>query len=185
MPVVTVTLIEGYDEATRRRLSERLTDAVGATIAAPPEGITVILDEVAAGSYMRGRQARRPGPPQPAPGELVRDFLAAMEARDLDRARGFLAEDFEMTFPGGVRFTALEDLVAWAKDRYRGVTKTIEAVEELPAAGATVVYCHGTLAGEALDGTPFAGIRFIDRFEITAGKLCRQAVWNDLAEHRS
>ncbi len=27
MPVITVTLIEGYDEATRRGLAERLADA--------------------------------------------------------------------------------------------------------------------------------------------------------------
>ncbi len=47
MPVVTVTLIEGYDEATRRRLAENLTDAVRATIAAPLDGVTVVLDEVA------------------------------------------------------------------------------------------------------------------------------------------
>ncbi|HJO72395.1 MAG TPA: tautomerase family protein [Rhodospirillales bacterium] len=47
MPVVTITLLEGYDEETRQTLSERLTDAVRATIAAPLDGITVILHEVA------------------------------------------------------------------------------------------------------------------------------------------
>ncbi len=44
MPVITVTLIEGYDAATRRRLGERLTDAAMATIAAPVEGVTVIIN---------------------------------------------------------------------------------------------------------------------------------------------
>ncbi len=38
------------------------------------------------------------------------------------------------------------------------------------------------LAGEWPDGTPFDGIRFIDRFELADGKLARQEVWNDLAE---
>ncbi len=28
----------------------------------------------------------------------------------------------------------------------------------------------------------FEGIRFIDRFEVTAGKITRQDVWNDIAE---
>ena len=182
MPVVKVTLIEGYDEATRRRLAENLTDAVRATVAAPLDGVTVVLDEVAPGNYLRGRQARRPGPPRPDPAQTVRDFLAALEARDLERARSFLAEDFEMTFPGAARFTRLEDLVAWAKDRYRRVAKTIEALETLPAADGVIVYCRGRLAGEWPGGNRFEGIRFIDRFEIADGKLRRQEVWNDLAE---
>lgn len=182
MPVVTVTLIEGYDEATRRRLSERLTDAVRATIDAPAEGITVILNEVAPGSYMRGRRGRKPGPPQPPAAQVALDFLAAMEARDLEGARGFLAEDFEMTFPGGVRFSSLEELLDWAGPRYRRIAKTMEGVEEVPAAHTVTVYCRGTLSGEAPDGTPFSGIRFIDRFEVAEGKLRRQEVWNDLGE---
>ena len=182
MPVVTVTLIEGYDEATRRRLGEALTDAVRASIAAPLEGVTVVLDEVAPGNYLRGRAPRRPGPPLPDPAETVRGFLAALEARDLERARAFLAEDFEMTFPGETRFTRLEDLVVWARDRYRSVTKTIEAMETLPAAEGVTVYCRGRLAGQWPDGSPFEGIRFIDRFELAEGKLRRQEVWNDLAE---
>ena len=61
MPVVTVTLIEGYDEQTRSELCERLTDAVTATIAAPLDGVTVIINEVPAANYMRGRQERTPG----------------------------------------------------------------------------------------------------------------------------
>ncbi len=182
MPVVKVTLIEGYDEATRRRLGENLTDAVRATIAAPLDGVTVVLEEVPPGNYLRGRAPRRPGVPLPDPAETVRDFLAAMEARDLDRARGFLAEGFEMTFPGEARFTRLEELVAWARDRYRSVTKTIEAIEILPSADGVTVYCRGHLAGEWPDGTHFDGIRFIDRFDLAGGKLIRQEVWNDLAE---
>ena len=184
MPVVKVTLIEGYDEATRRRLGENLTDAVRATIAAPLDGVTVVLEEVPPGNYLRGRAPRRPGAPLPDPAETVRDFLAAMEARDLDRARGFLAEGFEMTFPGEARFTRLEDLVAWARDRYRSVAKTIEAIETLPSADGVTVYCRGRLAGEWPDGTPFDGIRFIDRFELADGIrfIGRQEVWNDLAE---
>ena len=44
------------------------------------------------------------------------------------------------------------------------------------------VYVTGTLHGERPDGTPFEGIRFIDRFEVKAGKILKQDVWNDLAE---
>ena len=45
-----------------------------------------------------------------------------------------------------------------------------------------MVYARGTLNGAWLDGSPFNGIRFIDRFEVRAGKITRQEVWNDLAE---
>ena len=51
--------------------------------------------------------------------------------------------------------------------------------------GITVVYCRGTLAGEWPDGRAFAGVRFIDRFEIDdAGRIVDQQVWNDLGEAR-
>jgi hypothetical protein len=119
-----------------------------------------------------------------AGGALVRDFLAAMEARDLARARTMLAPGFAMTFPGGARFATLEELVAWAKPRYRWVKKTYARFDALPGAGGdSVVYCHGTLRGVWPDGTGFEGIRFIDRFAIRDGLLADQQVWNDLAEH--
>lgn len=182
MPVVRVTLIEGYDEATRIRLGERLTDAVGSVIAAPLDGITVAIEEVKAGNYMRGRQARRPGAPLLDPVDVVKAFLAAMEARDLDAARGFLSDGFRMTFPGGVVFSTLEELVSWAKPRYRRVAKAYERFDVAPDENGALVYCYGTLNGEWPDGTGFAGIRFIDRFLVRQGKLADQMVWNDLAE---
>ncbi len=61
MPVITVTLMEGYDEATRTTLSKRLTEAVTATIEAPLDGITVVIHEVPAANYMRGGRSRTPG----------------------------------------------------------------------------------------------------------------------------
>jgi ketosteroid isomerase-like protein len=117
------------------------------------------------------------------PAELVRAFLDAMERRDLAAARAFLADDFAMLFPGGARFTRLEDLVAHGAGRYRWVKKRIERVDEAPAEGGTVVYCFGTLYGEWPDGGAFEGIRFIDRFAVRAGRLADQKVWNDLGEH--
>ncbi|MCB1427105.1 MAG: tautomerase family protein [Zhengella sp.] len=185
MPVIRTTLIEGYDDETKRRLGERLTDAVCATIAAPLDGITVILEEVKPSGYMRGRQARVPGAPTPSGADLVRDYLAAMEARDLERAAAFLAEGFSMVFPGGHRFRTLPELVEWGRTRYRFVRKTYQAFDEAFSADGMIVYCFGTLAGEWPDGTPFDGIRFIDRFTVAAGKLTDQKVWNDLAEART
>jgi len=134
-----------------------------------------------------------PSPPQadaalPAtPRDVVAAFLAALEARDLAAAGRFLAPGAAMVFPGGQAFADLESLVGWAQGRYRFVRKTYERTEELPvdARGVTVVYCRGSLSGEWPDGTAFAAIRFIDRFEIDdAGRIVDQQVWNDLGEVR-
>ncbi len=37
-------------------------------------------------------------------------------------------------------------------------------------------------ARELPDGSPYSGIRFIDRFTVRAGTLVDQNVWNDMAE---
>lgn len=118
--------------------------------------------------------------PDSGPAALARRFLAAMEARDLDAARALTGPGFRMTFPGGARPETLEALVAWARPRYRWVRKSYEGFD----VAGDVVYCFGALAGEWPDGTAFAGVRFIDRFEIAEGRIVRQDVWNDLAEAR-
>lgn len=182
MPVVTITLIEGYDEETRRTLSRRLTDAVCATIAAPLDGITVIVNEVAAAGYMRGRQARVPGAPLPGAAELVRAYLDAVEAGEFDAARAMLAEGFTMVFPGDVEMRTPEELAAWSKGRYRNAHKTYDRIDEGAGEDGVAVYAFGTLSGAWPDGTTFDGVRFIDRFTVADGKIVDQRVWNDLAE---
>ena len=112
------------------------------------------------------------------PEQTVRAYLDAMERRDLATAKSFLAPGFYMLFPGGKRFDSLEQLVESAKGRYRSAKKTYERYE----AAGDVMYCYGTLYGELLDGSPYSGIRFIDRFTVRDGKLVDQMVWNDMAE---
>jgi hypothetical protein len=113
-----------------------------------------------------------------SPEQTVRSYLDAMERRDLATAKSFLAPGFYMLFPGGKRFDSLEQLVESAKTRYRSAKKKYERYE----AAGDVMYCYGTLYGELLDGTPYSGIRFIDRFTVRGGKLVDQMVWNDMAE---
>ena len=115
---------------------------------------------------------------------LVETFLKTLEARDLPAAQRFLAPGFTMEFPGGNRFTGLDELVAWSSPRYRHVRKSYDWVDALHDGDAIVVYCSGTLAGEWPDGGAFTGIRFIDRFVVQDGQLVDQKVWNDLAEFR-
>ncbi len=183
MPVIELHVLEGYSAADQSRLCEALTDAVRIVVPAPPEAVTVIIHEMPVSGYMRGRQHRTPAPALPCPSDTVREFLAAMEARDLEAAQAMLGAGFCMTFPGTQAMHSLTELIDWAAPRYRFVTKTYEGFDALQSQGAhAVVYCRGTLSGEWPDGTPFGGIRFIDRFEVTAGLLTRQDVWNDIAE---
>jgi hypothetical protein len=109
---------------------------------------------------------------------VVRDYLGAMERRDLAAAKALLAPGFFMVFPGGARFDTLEQLVESARGRYRSAKKTYERFDAFEGG----VYCFGTLYGELLDGTPYSGIRFVDRFTVRDGKLVDQQVWNDMAE---
>jgi phenylpyruvate tautomerase PptA (4-oxalocrotonate tautomerase family) len=184
MPVTQITLLPGYTPEVRERLVARVSQAVASVIAAPPAGITTFVNEAA--TYQRdGRAFVAGNAAHPVATDVVRQFLAAMQARDLDLAKGFLALDFQMQFPGGACFTQLEQLVEWGRQRYRSVSKTFERFDEAWTDRGSVVHCHGTLSGEWLDGRAFSGIRFIDRFELADGLLVRQDVWNDLAEHRN
>ena len=110
--------------------------------------------------------------------KTVRAYLDAMERRDLAAAKALLAPGFYMVFPGNKRFDSLEQLVDWAKGRYRRALKKYDLYET----SGNTVYCFGTLYGELLDGTPYSGIRFIDRFTVKDGRLVVQMVWNDMAE---
>ena len=121
--------------------------------------------------------------PAPAASALVRSYLNAMEARNLDKAITFLSKNFQMTFPGGVIFRTLEDLIEWGSSRYLFVNKTYEKFDETTDGNNIVVYCFGTLAGELPDGRAFDNVRFIDRFTVSDDKLIDQQVWNDLAEN--
>ena len=80
---------------------------------------------------------------------------------------------------------SIDELLAWAAPRYRFVSKSYEAFDALGEGPKSVVYCRGTLSGEWPDGRSFAGIRFIDRFELGGRMIVRQDVWNDLAEQRA
>lgn len=183
MPVLELHVLDGYTDADKSRLCEALTDAVRIVIPAPPDAVTVMIHEMAPSGYMRGRQHRAPAAALPDPASIVRSFLTAMEARDLDAAQELLGAGFNMTFPGTAPMRTLSELIAWAAPRYRFVTKSYEGFDALQSGGEhAIVYCRGTLSGEWPDGTPFDGIRFIDRFEVTAGLITKQDVWNDIAE---
>ena len=183
MPVVEAHLIEGYADEAKARLAATLSAAVTQVVPAPPEAITVLIHEVSASGYSRGGP-KTPAPALPDPVGVIRGYLDAMEARDLDAARAHLGEGFAMRFPGAPPMTTLAELIAWAAPRYRFVRKAYEGFDVAASEGQVVVFARGTLSGEWPDGTPFEGVRFIDRFALEGGKIVAQDVWNDLAEVR-
>jgi len=117
-----------------------------------------------------------------AAARIVRTYLRLVEARDLDAASEFLADDVSIVFPGGRTFESLTDQVASSAGRFRSVKKTLDHLDVVSDGAETTVYVYGTLAGQALDGSSFDGVRFIDRFALNDGLIVSQMVWNDLAE---
>ena len=117
-----------------------------------------------------------------AAAKIVRTYLRLVEERDLDAASEFLADDVLIVFPGGRTFESLTDQVASSAGRFRSVKKTLDQLDVVSDGAETTVYVYGTLAGQALDGSSFNGVRFIDRFALNDGQIVSQMVWNDLAE---
>jgi len=182
VPIIQISLLKGYAPDIRHRLATKVTDLIVQMLGAVPEGTTVAIPELDRSSYMRGRELKTPIAPPPEATEVVKAYLAAMEARDLTTAKSYLAEDFWMEFPGGIRIHTLEELVTWAKPRYQSVTKTYDGFSEAYELEETVVFCHGRLQGTWPNGDAFSDIRFLDRFSLSKGKLKSQLVWNDLGE---
>ena len=114
----------------------------------------------------------------------IKNYLVAMENRNLPLAKSFLNTSFKLTFPGNNVFSNLEDAIDWSKLRYNWVKKNYERFDPLVSNKNIVVYCYGTLYGEWSDTRTFSDIRFIDRFTLKENKLSEQIVWNDLAEYK-
>ncbi|NIV50293.1 MAG: DUF4440 domain-containing protein, partial [Gammaproteobacteria bacterium] len=123
-------------------------------------------------------------PDRAAAAGLVERFLRLVEARDLEEAGRYLAPGVTITFPGGRRFADLNEQVASSAQRFKSVRKDIETFDVVDGDTGTVVYVFGTLEGEALDGSAFSGVRFIDRFVLVDGRIVDQRVWNDMAESK-
>ena len=146
MPVTQITLLQGYDREVQERLVDHVSKAVRSVIPAPEAGTTTFIQEVVA--YRRdGRFFDQGNAALQSASEVVKNFLAAMQARDMAQAQSHLHADFQMVFPGGQTFRRLEELVVWATTRYQRVEKTIERVDESWQGDRTVVFCAGRLNG--------------------------------------
>jgi hypothetical protein len=114
--------------------------------------------------------------------DTVTSYLRLVEERRLEEASRSLAADPVIIFPGARLFTDLEAQVVASRGRYRRVRKTFGGFDVIDREGVVVVYAFGELEGEDVTGRPFAGVRFIDRFELVDGLIADHRVWNDLGE---
>lgn len=113
---------------------------------------------------------------------IVQDLLDATMAPDPVKAATFLAPDLTITFSGGFAFSHPREIAEFNAARYAWVKKRYGAFDVAESAEGTVVYSVGTLYGAWPDGTPFEGIRYIDRFRLRDGKVVAWDVWNDAAQ---
>jgi hypothetical protein len=115
---------------------------------------------------------------------VIKNYLNAMEERDLLAAQTVLSKNIIMYFPGNKIFYNLEEVIEWTKSRYNWTKKNYDRFDPLIIEDTVIVYCYGTLYGEWINCSEFSNIRFIDRFSIKNNKIIEQMVWNDLAEFK-
>ena len=114
--------------------------------------------------------------------EIVRDYLVASMIPDPDAAAAYMKPGTVITFTGGREFDHPRGPTGFNARRYRWVKKQMNRFDVCPGADETVVYSIGTLYGEWIDGTPFEGNRYVDRFVVRGGQIVKMDVWNDSAE---
>src|SRR3954464_10396159 len=114
--------------------------------------------------------------------EVVEAYLTASMIPDPDAAAAFMKPGTVITFTGGREFDHPRGPTGFNARRYRWVKKQMDRFDVCACAGETVVYSIGTLYGEWIDGTPFEGNRYVDRFVVRDGMIVKMDVWNDSAE---
>jgi len=124
-------------------------------------------------------------PVEPAsPAGIVEAYLTAHMIPDPDKARQYCLPNMQIVFTGGRKMGDPAEATAFNKGRYKWVKKKFERTDVVAGdkPGEDIVYSIGTLYGEWLDGTPFAGNRYVDRYVLRGGKIAQMQVWNDSAE---
>lgn len=118
------------------------------------------------------------------PGALVDAYLNTLMKPDPEGARRFVSPELRIRFTGGREMRDPAECTAFNKARYAWVKKRFESTDVVAGAApaCAVVYNRGTLYGEWLDGTPFEGNRYVDRYVVRDGLIAEMDVWNDSAE---
>ena len=123
-----------------------------------------------------------PAPLNPA--AVVDEYLRLLMSPDPVSARRFVGPSLRIRFTGGRAMSDPSECAAFNATRYKWVKKRVERTEMVSGGSdaETVVYSLGTLYGAWLDGTPFEGNRYVDRYVVRHGLIVQMDVWNDSAE---
>lgn len=116
--------------------------------------------------------------------DAARDFMDAMERGDLAAATVLCAPRFTLLAPGGLRCNTLAEFAEFGRGRYREIRKVEREFDACESAAGIVVYARGVMDGRWLDGSAFAGLRYVDRFLIVDGRVLELQILNELGEHR-
>lgn len=162
MPVVQMTVIEGYDDATKSRLLKGMTHVVLSVMAAKPDGVVTMLNEVSPSAYARGGVSRVPGPPLPTGVQVVQQFAAALQS-DRAAATQYLGEGCACTDARGTNRDPL-DMGGLLSDL--GDAQFDEALTE----DGTVVYVRRQ-----------RGSGSVERFHVRHGRIVDIQSWGPAA----
>ncbi len=170
MPMLHVKLTSVYSAALTERLKETFSAVIIGITGLKPSAFTIKVDVSESDEDLVAAD----------PTILVRDYLNAMQQRQLEKAQSYIDENFIITFPGSGELTSLHQVVEWSKGRYRFVKKALGSINVAYQTDKIIIFVDGTLSGEWPNGDVFDKVRFIDKFEIRNNLLIRQDVWNDL-----
>ena len=115
---------------------------------------------------------------------IVQEFLRIIMIPDPVSARAFVSPQLRIRFTGAREMKDPTECSAFNASRYKWVKKKFQQTDVV-AGGSddeAIVYNIGTLYGEWLDGTPFEGNRYVDRYVVKHGLIVQMDVWNDSAE---
>jgi len=115
---------------------------------------------------------------------IVEEFLRIIMIPDPVAARAFVSPQLRIRFTGAREMKDPTECSAFNASRYKWVKKKFEQTDVVAGDGddEAIVYNIGTLYGEWLDGTPFEGNRYVDRYVVRDGLIVKMDVWNDSAE---
>ena len=116
--------------------------------------------------------------------EIVEEFLRIIMIPDPVAARAFVSPQLRIRFTGAREMKDPTECSAFNASRYKWVKKKFEQTDLVAGDNdnEAIVYNIGTLYGEWLDGTPFEGNRYVDRYVVKDGLIVQMDVWNDSAE---
>ena len=115
---------------------------------------------------------------------IVEEFLRIIMIPDPVSARAFVSPQLRIRFTGAREMKDPTECSAFNASRYKWVKKKFVQTDVVAGGSEeeAIVYNIGTLYGEWLDGTPFEGNRYVDRYVVAHGKIVQMDVWNDSAE---